>query len=123
MDYSSSLMAEAVKMGIGGLLLLGAVIWMAKLISSMRQEDRERNDRVADELRKTIEQNKEECAKREADNTQRIRQLEERSHGEMSQLLHRSVSALETTARVFEKITDEDSGVWRARQEQERERA
>lgn len=114
MDLTSALVAEAIKMGLGGLILLGAVLWLARRDKQFQADDRKRTDERISGLEKTITANKDECQKREADMTGRIRQLEDQRHEETSTLLVRSVNALETTARVVEHLVKEDTGLHRA---------
>lgn len=110
MDLTSALLAEALKMGIGGLLLLSAVIWLAR---RDKQSDA-RADAANADLRKTIDANRDECSKREVDMAQRIRYLEDARHKETSDLLSRSVGALETVARIAEHMAKDDTGLHRA---------
>lgn len=110
MDLTSALLAEAIRMGMGGLILLAAVFYLVKRDNRMQSEDRTRTDRSHVDLRETIDANKSECSQREANMTDRIRHLEDQRHTEGSQLLARTTSALEIHARVLEMIVDDKSG-------------
>ncbi len=114
MDITDALITETIKMGVGGLLLLGAVVWLARRDKQFQADDRKRTDERIAGMETTITANKEECQKREADMTGRIRHLEDQRHEENKDLLVRSVSALETTVRVVEHLVKDDSGLQRA---------
>lgn len=115
---SAAVIAEIIKLGAGGLLLLVAVVYLVKRDNAMQKADRARTDKaILDQKTECMDRekdNREACERRENDMAGRIRQLEDQRHKETSELLHRSVSALETTARVLEYVVDDDTGLQRA---------
>ena len=114
MDLTSSLMSEVLKLGVGGILLLAAVFWLAKRDKQFQTDDRERTDKAHGQLLDTIIYNRDECNRRENEMVGRIRSLEDSRHKETSELLVRSVGALETVARIAEHVAKKDPALHKA---------
>ena len=99
----SILLTEAAKLGFVVLLLLAAVIGLVKWVRSLMASASARE-----------EQARKECLDRESRLAERLSRVEDRQHGEIADLLNRSVTALEIHARVIERLCDKDSGMHRA---------
>lgn len=98
------LFSEAAKLGFGVLALTFAVVCLWRRDNAMQVTDRARTDKaIADQAAA--------CAAREEKMAERIRHLEDRDHEESKETTGRVLTALETTARVLEKLTDNDSGL------------
>lgn len=110
----SVLFAEGAKLGFVVILLLSAVVYLVRRFDRLSQDERER-------VAMTLAQNRDDCVRRERDLSERLRQVEDRQHGEHAEILHRasdalthSAAALECNARAFEILVKQDSGVHRA---------
>ena len=114
MDLTPSLLAEVAKLGVGGILLLAAVVWLAKRDKQFQTDDRARTDKQHGALMDTITYNRDECNRRETDMVSRIRSLEDGRHKETSELLVRSVGALETVARIAEHVAKKNPDLQKA---------
>lgn len=104
------LFGEAAKLGFVVLLLLFAVVYLVRRDDRIQADDRARTVGM-------IEGNRKECLEREQDLSQRLRNVEDRSHGESAELLRSCASALKTNADTFAKLVEHDSGQHRALKE------
>lgn len=101
------LFGEAAKLGFVVLLLLFAVVYLVRRDDRIQSEDRLRTAGM-------IEGNRKECLEREQDMNQRLRAVEDRSHGETAELLRTCAHTLKTNADTFAKLIEHDSGAHRA---------
>lgn len=101
------ILGEAAKYGLGVMLLVAAVIYLVRRDNRMQAEDRTRTIAL-------IADNRKECLEREDDLSQRLRAVEDRSHGENAELLRLCATALKTNADTFARLVDHDTGQHRA---------
>jgi len=103
------LFAEAAKLGFVVLLLLFAVVYLARRDDSIQKTDRERTAHI-------LAENRRDCMEREQDLSKRLRDVEDRQHGENAELMKsahialiHAGAALERNARAFEILMKKDS--------------
>jgi glucose-6-phosphate-specific signal transduction histidine kinase len=97
---TASALTEAAKQGFSILLLVLAVVILVRWILGLEKQRTQREQ----DARK-------ECLEREQTLAKRLQSVEDRQNGEASELLHRSVNALELNARAIDRLCDKDTGL------------
>lgn len=110
---TAPLLSAGAQYGIGGLILVGAVLWLVRRdrLSDQRTDAMVARDR-ADALQREAKAS-EECLAREQRLAERLGVLEDRQHEQQRQLLADCSRALADNAAAFRAIAETPSGLHR----------